>query len=325
MKDSIETTLEQTRPHLTRDESVLVWEHIQESLTPHSIRSPFSGWVFLHMKLTAALVLIALVTGGGITTAAAKDARPGDFLFPLDRGLERVTLTLTRDATAREKLTETYADERLSELRSVITESEHNTTPSGDDERHARVGAAVNALMSVMNESSMSDTARERVYQNLFNEVDPLGIDIEVDSSDDRVPDERTMPRGVRVEKDRDGETKIEVRSNTERTRIEKKDGKVHIRYGDDDAEEMTDEMNDSPDNRDPSSSATSYRKNGTAPRTAESAAVITSTKEDVSSPSSEMNSNETEAEQNDTTPQKSNDDTRDTGKQKSDDEHEDD
>jgi hypothetical protein len=229
MKKDIHHILNTTQPALSPKERGELWERIHESLSKNSIRSPFQAWFLLQTPLARIAVVIALIVGGGVTTVGAHESGPGDFLFPLDRALERIELKLTRSSEKRSEVAIAHAEERLSELKVLIATSDTDDSNSNTatTSSYVHIDTAVNALMDVLETSNMSDTARERIYENFFDEIDPLSVDMKIDSKQNR-DSERER---VQIERDERGETKIEIREENKRTRIEKKDGHVRIEY----------------------------------------------------------------------------------------------
>ncbi len=230
MKKNITQMLQATRPTLSPSERSRAWQNIHASLTPQPLRSPYSHVTWLsHASLIRVLAVIALVVGGGVTTVAAHEARPGDALFPLDRALERIELKLARSEERRNEIAIAHAEERLSELK-ILIHTSGSTTPysvTATTSSHTHLNTAVDALMDVLDKSHMSDTARERIYENFFDEIDPLSVDMHIDSKQKK----GSLKERVNIEHDERGETKIEIREENKRTRIEKRDGRVHIEY----------------------------------------------------------------------------------------------
>jgi hypothetical protein len=236
MKKNIEHILNRARPELTDRERTFMWATISSAITPPQtgfVLSPFSRLIDEHRRAFALALIVVLLVSGGATVVTAEAARPGDTLFPLDQAIERVRIRLARTDDDRGRLANAFTEERLGELRSIVGER-HSTTSSTEDVRdNERVGIAVDALVRVMDESNMSEAARESVYSHLFTEIDTLSIDVHVDEQRDSEDDDH---KRVKIRRDESG-SKIEIRKEGTRTRIDKKDGKVRIdRTQDDDA-----------------------------------------------------------------------------------------
>lgn len=120
----IEAMLTAHTPTLTAHEREVLWSALEKKLPPQtSIPSPYT-FTFSKTKSMSALILIAvLILGGSGTTYAANAARPGDTLFPLERALENTQLRLALSDDSRNVLRTKLADERISELREILSEA----------------------------------------------------------------------------------------------------------------------------------------------------------------------------------------------------------
>lgn len=234
MKPEIESILETTRPSLRESERSTLWLRIRTQLDQpvrSSFVSPYHRW-FPQRRTAWALVAICILMSGGVSTALAEKARPGDRFFPLDEALEKLELRFARTQNDRDRIGAAHAEERIVELRQIVAETQGKEGSNGAGALDGRVGDSVDAIMRVMSRSEMNDTAREHVYKNLFNELDELSLTIHVnDSEKSKVSRER-----VQIDQGELGETKIEIREDKKRTRIEKKGGQVRIQYDEDGA-----------------------------------------------------------------------------------------
>jgi hypothetical protein len=92
------------------------------SSTP-SQRRPFMGWPEPAFARVLASVLVAVVvlgaTGGGAAYASQRSL-PGDFLYPVKTGVERLQMAATSGAAAKADLHVTLADRRLGEAAELI-------------------------------------------------------------------------------------------------------------------------------------------------------------------------------------------------------------
>lgn len=224
MKNDINEFLNTHTPVLRNAERNAMWKHIDASMETLPTPSPYVEWFRLHTRVAVGVLMLALVVTGSATSVFAGEARPGDTLFGLDRALERIELALTRTPEARTNVGLAHAEERILELRELIHEHGAPTSTPATTQHH--VGAAVDALVNVLEESQMNDTARERIYENLFEEIDPLSVDVHVDRRS-----EKSSTARVTVGDETEGKTKIEITDTDKRTRIEKKNGHVHIEY----------------------------------------------------------------------------------------------
>ena len=248
MEKNIEHILNTTRPELTPPERVHMWEVISLTLTPvpvNIIPSPFYRILHAHRSAFALASIVVILMSGSATVVTAEAARPGDALFPLDQAIESVRLRLARNDDDRGRLANTFAEERLGELRSIVGERAPSTSETTITHDNARVGTAIDALMRVMDESEMSDTAREQLYTHLFTEIDALSIDVQVE---DTGSDTKKNRERVKVQNDDSG-SKIEIRTEGVRMRIEKEDGEIRIKKVRDDSngegEDIDDDLNE--------------------------------------------------------------------------------
>jgi hypothetical protein len=126
MKNNIEHILDTTAPTVTDVERVQMWRVIEATLVhPTEIPSPFFEFFRTKKMAFAAGMLLLVLVGGSATIATAQAARPGDTLFPIEQAVEHVRLRFAKDAADREHLAHTFAEERLTELRSIIEERPH--------------------------------------------------------------------------------------------------------------------------------------------------------------------------------------------------------
>lgn len=233
MKHDITHILEAARPHLSEKEQSTLWSQISLHMPQPPLMFPFI-WFAVPRHMALAFVVVLVVMSGGVSIVRADNARPGDALFPLDRALERLELRLAQTTDDKARVGVKHAEERITELRATLKESSLKesvvvSATSTSSSSYVSVSASVDALVRVMEESNMNETARERVYENLFIEIDPLSIDVRVGDSSNAGSRER-----IQVDRREQGETRIEIREGDQRTRIEKKDGQVRVRYGDD-------------------------------------------------------------------------------------------
>jgi hypothetical protein len=227
MKYDITKFLDATRPSLSSEARAGLWARVEKDISQPT-RSPYMAWVRAHVPALTAVFLV--VISGGTATALAEHARPGDMLFPIDRAMERLEVKFARSEEKRTRLGVAHAEERISELRELIgtSSSRVEITATSSD---AHVSATVHALVSVMTESKMSSSDRERIYEDLFQEIDPLSIEVRVNATSNG----RAERDHIRIERDERGESRLEIRDAEKRTRIERKDGEVRIVYDESD------------------------------------------------------------------------------------------
>lgn len=128
-----EERLNAARPVLSREKSESLWLQIEgnihgisrEAKAPREVErlivSPYGA--FLHTKIGLSVtVMLLLVVSTTSVALASEPARPGDLLFPIDRAIEDIRVTLARTDDSRNELLRKIGDERLNELRSIIGE-----------------------------------------------------------------------------------------------------------------------------------------------------------------------------------------------------------
>ncbi len=119
----IEILLTESRPILDTDSRAQLWSKIEGKLaTARPVRSPFLfSFIETRTMVPALLVITLLVSTGGVALAS-ETARPGDFLFPVERAIETARLKVAFSPQTRESLIRMYSEERLTELREIIQE-----------------------------------------------------------------------------------------------------------------------------------------------------------------------------------------------------------
>lgn len=129
--NDIEKAVQDARPApLTPDETQALMREVSLRMRS-SMPSPYTRFLFVSTKTMIPLALIiAVLLGGGVTVAASDDARPGDFLFPVDRAVEDFRLALSSDKD-KEDLRIKFADERLREFDSIVDEEIGDTELTG--------------------------------------------------------------------------------------------------------------------------------------------------------------------------------------------------
>ncbi|MCB0217930.1 MAG: hypothetical protein KDH92_14910, partial [Chloroflexi bacterium] len=84
-----------------------------------------SAWPRLgRLSTTLAALLIALLVAGTGSAFAAGRALPGESLYPVKRGIERVRLALATDDAARQALIDALTRERLNEVVTLMSRPE---------------------------------------------------------------------------------------------------------------------------------------------------------------------------------------------------------
>ena len=107
---------------LTQAEHQRVWSGLYHSISSssHSSSPIRLGFRPLLRKMVAFLLIFGMTA---TTAGAANGARPGDLLFPLDRAIEQIQLSLSSDAKRAELRVE-FALERVEEVQEILAEIE---------------------------------------------------------------------------------------------------------------------------------------------------------------------------------------------------------
>ncbi len=125
-------------PSLSKEEKDTLWSTIHARVSQgrpaFDLSAMFSAllWFPGRIALAGALVAMLLVGGGVSTIALAHEAKPGDFLFPVELAVEKVRLAITVDKK-KDELRVAFAQKRYEEVRLVLAEtaplaSAHGTT-----------------------------------------------------------------------------------------------------------------------------------------------------------------------------------------------------
>ncbi len=210
--------LENARPILSASSREALWERIYSQVESVPVVSPYYSMFVMYKKHVAVFLVVLLVVSGGGTAYAGNQARPGERLFALDKALEQAELTLTPTIKLREKARVRHGEERLAELREIITEvgREHEDVPE--------VQEAVTEILRFVEDTDFDDTAKGEFMSRVVREVgeerrDSYGLPrVRVRTDDER----------GEVKKDRDGERRTKVRGAELNVDIKEKDGKVH-------------------------------------------------------------------------------------------------
>ncbi len=132
---NIPHVLNQTRPSLSAEEKVSLWSSVEMSIPPaQPILSPYSFITIFKQKYIMAPIalFLAVILGGGATVYASDTAKPGDFLFPIDRLVENVQLDLTFSEEGKSTLVDKFTKERLDEIYEIINEEAYVSASNVD-------------------------------------------------------------------------------------------------------------------------------------------------------------------------------------------------
>jgi Domain of unknown function (DUF5667) len=226
MKDTLDTMLEQQRPHLTPEEQTLMLREIEARIyTPTPlIKSPYSQFIFSR-SVMAICALVCVIAASG-TVLAAEESRPGDLLFPIERAREEVRLALANDEE-KEGLKAQFTTERFNELRDIIEEENMGSDGSRgtiDEEGELRVGVAVLILLEYIH-SLEDEHEKNYILNNLNQELTLIKVQGRGDSNDQL----RLEEAEIEIKDDR-----IEIKNDNSEIRI-KDDGEIRIKHEDDD------------------------------------------------------------------------------------------
>jgi len=79
--------------------------------------------------ITVAAVVLLLFVAGGSTVAASNDSLPGDLLYPVKTGVERVRLWFETTDTGKAKLHAQFANRRIEEIIRIIEKDKPDKVP----------------------------------------------------------------------------------------------------------------------------------------------------------------------------------------------------
>jgi len=205
---------------LDTDEKNALWNNIIVGKARQSENKPLViNMITIYMKKFITILVIAIVVLGGSAVASANNAGPGDFLFGLDKALERLEIKFaTEDKVPELKIK--IAKERLEEIKEV---SEENETFEFSDKEEDDISESLTDIEETL--SSIEDDARiEEIRQALQDLLVLLGDD-----------------------------GKIEIRRNGNKIKIESKDGEIKIKVENDNKDKSSDDSDDDSDDDDDS------------------------------------------------------------------------
>ncbi|HRH24634.1 MAG TPA: DUF5667 domain-containing protein, partial [Candidatus Paceibacterota bacterium] len=118
--ERIEAVLSATQPQdLTSAERARIVAAVEAGIPATPMPSPYFPFAFTTPTMIPLALVLAFFFGVGGTAVASDAARPGDFLFPVDRAIEDLRLSLSHD---KEDLRIAFANERLNEFSSIVDE-----------------------------------------------------------------------------------------------------------------------------------------------------------------------------------------------------------
>jgi len=252
MKDHthIDVVLEKSRPTMSEAASARVWSGVAKALlTTRPVASPYQfSWLPLSRLAPIALVLVIVFGVGSVGTyAAAEASKPGDFLFPIERALEDLRLSLASEGSS-ETLRAEFARERLLEIQALIdaelgrldttnATTSATTTPSVvvSGATRTRIDTGIDELLLLMG-GLRGVESRDSIFAELVNTVDDITVREDDDDDGYRL---RVLDDGTRVEiRGDDDDSRSEIREGDSRVRIRDKDGEIRIDVKDDDRDD---------------------------------------------------------------------------------------
>ena len=165
------------------------------------------------------IIVLALALGAGGTVVASDSARPGDFLFPVDRAVEDIRATFTA-AEGKAELKVKFAEERLDELESILDDESATSTPNGvSEEARQNLSHALDILtMHLADIHGLASTtpgiaqAISVIEERLQRDAGALPQELKIKIHDDRGRIELKTEEGkVKVKIDSDGELEVEI------------------------------------------------------------------------------------------------------------------
>jgi hypothetical protein len=219
MKDHIDTILETATPRQTTVERERLFLRVMSEVgipteVASMVPSPYFFWrtYFTNTRVLVAAVLIVVLGTGG-TVAAAESAKPGDVLFPIEQATEQLRLTLAT-AERRGELEARFLEKRFTEVSELLTEETFVASSTRErfisEAGESRIASAVAVLVNQI--ERVDDPSQAERLRYLLRSV------------------EREGDRRIRIEN-----TRFEVRTDTERIRIDDTDGNMRIRYDEND------------------------------------------------------------------------------------------
>jgi translation initiation factor 5B len=194
-------------------------------------------------------IVLAMALGVGGTAVVSDSARPGDALFRIDRAVENARLSFTRDENKNE-LRIRFAEERLKEVKEikaetgVETESEDSDDSSKEEEEseeEIKIGleAALNLITDVTSSGEEEDPRLIALATALSAYMNALPEGARVEISDDKFRIKFDQgPEKIEIKEQGDNKTKIDVRTEEGRFKIEVKDGQIEIKTKTEDEDE---------------------------------------------------------------------------------------
>ncbi|MFZ2149749.1 MAG: DUF5667 domain-containing protein [Minisyncoccia bacterium] len=184
-------------------------------------------------------IVLALALGVGGTAVVSDDARPGDALFGLDRAVENARLSFTSEENKNE-LRVRFAEERLKEVKELevedndVSDETDEVLDDGDaKDEDVKMGIeyALDLLTDIDEGGEVEDARLATLAAELSAYLDKLPADARVEVSDDKLRIKFDQgPEKIEIKDQGENKSKIEVRTEEGRMRIEVKNGEIEIK-----------------------------------------------------------------------------------------------
>jgi|GEM_PF-6020372 len=186
MDNNIGNNLKKLKPKpLSTNESMRLWQGIVQGKQNH-----LSVWsLLLNNKSMAGIIaaIILVLTGSVATVHAANNSKPGDFLFPLDKAIEKIQISVSPDKQ-KDELKLKFAEERSREMASIIEEVKDNQEQK--PERKIKMEAALEEVLdfvsNVKDDLSSDDDRKssdrlDEIIHRLEEDLSSLPEDFELE------------------------------------------------------------------------------------------------------------------------------------------------
>lgn len=125
--------------------------------------------------IAAAVVIGFVLVGGGVTTVAADSSKPGDALYSVDRGVEKVRLAATLGESDKAQKRHDMAKERLQELEQLQAEgADPERIQEAADEYGASISEAAQSLADAAKDGDKHDELANVVEKATSVHLDTL-------------------------------------------------------------------------------------------------------------------------------------------------------
>ena len=122
----------------------------------------------LLIKIAAVVVIFTSATA---TAFASNDSRPGDVLFGVDRALEEIQLALTVNDGREAELKLQFAEERLQEVRELISESKSSNSSNNSNSSSSSVSQTLEVEADVFTDVTLVKVELRNGVKEIFESV----------------------------------------------------------------------------------------------------------------------------------------------------------